>query len=138
MEVTREEQKASNEAQTLGDVVTILVLAALRQRRVDDVAKVRLEANVEKSKKGEDLVDDGFANRRTKTRSNEEILNGLQELHREEKEDTTSKLHIACAGIHPPRGKEAKGRKASRHFSRETHLSKHTLRLHTPTTNCKL
>ena len=71
------------------------------------MAEVRLKANVEKSKKSEDLVDDGFANRRTKTRSNEEILNSLQKLHCEEEEDTACKLHVTRAGVHPPRGKEA-------------------------------
>lgn len=106
-EVAREEQKASNETQALDDVVAVLVFAALRQRRVDDVTEVRLEANVEKSKQSEDLVDDGFTNRRAKSRCNKQVLNSLQKLHREEEKDTTSKLHVARAGVHPPRGKEA-------------------------------
>mgnify|MGYP001810317150 CR=1 FL=1 len=77
-----------------------LVLAALSERGVDHMAKIRLQANVKEAQQREHLVDVGvtwmnrpFLNSRRSTfsllqiRSDEIILNGLQELHGKEEKD---------------------------------------------------
>jgi len=51
------------------------------------------------------------------------ILNSLEELHGEEKEDTRRQLEVVGTSMHPPGREQADGGKARRHFTSETHLS---------------
>jgi len=55
------------------------------------MAKVGLEANVEKSQHCQKFVDPFITERGINVGSNKEILNGLKEFHGEEKEDSGCK-----------------------------------------------
>lgn len=93
------------------------VLAAVGERRIDHVAEVRLQADVEEAEQREKLVLEGLAGRvrdqRRRARAGEEIillheagckvevLHGLQRLHGEEKENATGQLPVARARPHP-------------------------------------
>jgi len=105
-EVSSEEEESTDQAQTLDDVIAILVLAALGERCVDHVAIVRLQAYVQEAKQSEHLVDDVVTVRVREASRKEEILDGLEELHGEEEEHTcaqkkkepirTYSLHDRC------------------------------------------
>jgi hypothetical protein len=66
------------------------------------VAKVWLEADMEKSGEGENLVDNSVAHRIIKTRCKKKILNDLQKLHGEKEKDATGKFDVVSSGVHPP------------------------------------
>jgi hypothetical protein len=53
--VAQKEQPPTNQAQSFDDGVAVLVLAGEGKRRINHVAKVRLEANVEKAGQGQNL-----------------------------------------------------------------------------------
>jgi len=72
------EHTTTDQAKSLDDQVSILILFVLGEGSVDNVAEIGLEANVEETQDGEDLVDDGIANGGINVGGNEEILDGLQ------------------------------------------------------------
>jgi hypothetical protein len=93
-EITREQQKSTNQTQSLDDSVAVLVFATLGQRGIDHVAVVWLQTDVQESQQSQDLVGSSVAWRRQirtihQLRSNEVVLNSLQKLHREEEENST-------------------------------------------------
>jgi hypothetical protein len=94
----------------------------LTKRLVDDVAEVRLKADVDEANHGEDLVDHGLADGVGKAGGEEEVLDGLEELHREEEEDTRREHGVAGAGVNPPRRKKANGGESAGHVSVEAHF----------------
>jgi len=129
------EEEATEEAEALDDLVLFVVLFELvvvfsrelgagvvAERFVDDVAEVGLEADVDEAQHGEDLVDHGFTDGISKTSGEEEVLDGLEEFHGEEEEDTSSKLTVAGAGMNPPGSEETNSGEATGHISVEAHF----------------
>lgn len=122
---------------TSTNAILTSVLAALGQRAVDHVAEVRLQADVQEASEGQNLVDGIITRGRSQSaqravgalavglqlRGDVVILNGLEELHGEEKEDSRSQLEVVGTSVHPPGREQADGREARRHFTSETHLS---------------
>jgi hypothetical protein len=92
--VTEEKQESPDQAQSLDNLVLHLVLAALGQRAVDYVTVVRLQADVQVSQQSQDLIEDIGTVGIIKAASQEEVLDGLEELHGEEEEHSRSKLHV--------------------------------------------
>jgi len=86
------------------------------------MAEIGLEANVEVTKDGKDLVDDGITDGGVDVGGDEEILDGLQEFHGEEEEDTGSEGGVVGLGPDPPGGEKTDGCESSGHFHRETHV----------------
>ncbi len=118
---SREEHTTTDEAESLDDHVSVLILFVLGEGSVDDVAEIRLKANVEETEDGEDLVDNGITDGGINVGSNEEILDSLQEFHGEEEKDTSSEASVVGLGPDPPGGEQADTGESSRHFHRETH-----------------
>ena len=118
--MTSEEHGTTNDTQTLDNDITIQVLLVLSQTSVDDMGEVWLHADVKEAGKSENLVDRLLADWRIHIWSNEKVLDHLQELHREEEEDTTCELSVVRLRPDPPRGEETDRGKSSRHLNRET------------------
>ena len=135
--VAEPEEEATEEAEALDDLVVFVVLLELvvvfsgelgvgevAERLVDDVAEVGLEADVDEAQHGEDLVDHGFTDGVSEASGEEEVLDGLEEFHGEEEEDTRSEHAVAGAGMNPPGREETNSGEATRHVSVETHFLK--------------
>jgi len=86
------------------------------------MAEIGLQANVRKSQDGQELVDEGIADGRINVGGDEHVLDGLQELHREEEEDARGQLRVGSSGVDPVRAEQAEGCKSSGHFLREAHF----------------
>ena len=67
------------------------------------MAKVRLKADMQKSKESEDAVDRSITCWVIQSSSNKDVLDSLQEFHCEEKENTTGELSVASSSINPPK-----------------------------------
>lgn len=107
--VTSKQHTATDDTQALDDDVTINVLGVLGERAVDDMAEVWLHADVKETSKGQHLVDQSVAERRVQIRSNDEVLQHLQELHGEEEEHTASESSVVGLAVDPPRAEETNG-----------------------------
>lgn len=94
--VAQEEQKTTNQAQALDDHKSILVFAARHEAAVDNVTKVRLEANVDEPKKRQKLVHKSVALWCPQITSDKQILDELEKLHGEKEKETGRKLGVAC------------------------------------------
>lgn len=87
-QVAREQHGSSNKTKSLDHHVFVKVFLVFGEGCVDDMAEIRLEANVQESSNCQHLIDDGIANGRVKIRSNKEILHGLEQLHCEKEENS--------------------------------------------------
>lgn len=101
------------------------------------MAEIGLQANVQETSQGQNLVDGIITRGRSQRaqravgaltaglqlRGNIVVLNSLEELHGEEKEDTRSQLEVVGTSVHPPGREQADGGEARRHFTSETHFS---------------
>ena len=95
--VAHEQKKATNETQTFNHGIFLAIRLALGQGAVDHMAEIRLEADVQKAKDSEHLIDGGIANLRIKIIGQEIVLDRLQELHGEEEEDARRQFGVAGA-----------------------------------------
>jgi len=98
------QHSSANKTKSLNDGVFVQVFLILGERSVDDMTEVRLEANVQESQDGQNLVDDRIAERGIDVRRDEEVLNELEELHREEEENSRGEFSVVGARIDPIRG----------------------------------
>ena len=80
-------------------LVLALVLRVVGQGAVNDVAKVRLEADVEEPEEREDLIDRAVARRVGQVGCDERVLHGLQKLHRKEEKDTRGELQVGRVAV---------------------------------------
>lgn len=132
--IAGKDEETADEAEALDDGVLVAVLGELSivlsgvllggelgQRLVDHMAEVGLEANVDETANGEELVDEGLALGGVEASSDENVLDGLKHLHGEEEEDTSSELTVAGRVVDPPRDEEAKQGKASGHVTVKAH-----------------
>jgi hypothetical protein len=130
-----EDQKPTDNAETLDDSVLIAVLHQLgvvfsgvravgltRETFVKQVAEVGLGADVHEAKDGQDLVDEGVADGGLEVRSEVEVLNRLKGLHGEEEKDTSGQLGVVGLVVNPGRHKQAKEGEASGHVTVKAHL----------------
>jgi len=101
-EKSGKKHRSSNKTQALDENVLVEILLILSQRSVDDVAEVRLETDVKKSGHSQDLVHERIADRGIESGSDEEVLNRLKKLHREEEEDSGSQASVRRLTPNPP------------------------------------
>jgi len=92
----------TNETQSLDNHIFVQILLVLGEGGIDDVAEIGLEADVQESQNCEHLVNQGVADRGIDVRGNEEVLDGLEELHGEEEEHTRGQLGVVRLGPDPP------------------------------------
>jgi hypothetical protein len=87
------------------------------------VAEVGLQTDVQESREGQDLVDGGVTGGVVQASGDEDVLDGLEQLHGEEEEDAGRQLNVVGAGVDPPRREQADACEAQTHLASETHLS---------------
>jgi len=80
------------------------------------MAEVRLQTDVKEAGDGQNLVDDRVAEGRVDGGCDEEVLDRLEELHREEEEHSRRQFGVEGPRIDPVRCEQAEGCKGSRHF----------------------
>jgi len=85
---TTEQQGSADKAQPLNDHVTIDVFLVLCQGGVDHMTKIGLQTDVQEPKDGQNLVDQGVTDRGVEVRGDEKVLNGLEEFHGKEEENS--------------------------------------------------
>lgn len=128
------EEEATEEAEALDDLVLFVVsvelavvlvaelgIGVVAERLVDDVAEVRLEADVHEAEHGEDLVEDGLAQGVSDAGGEVEVLDSLEGFHSEEEEDTLGKHGVAGARMNPPGSEEANKGETAGHVTVEAH-----------------
>jgi len=92
----------TNETQSLDNHIFVQILLVLGEGGIDDVAEIGLEADVQESQNCEHLVDQGVADRGINVGGNEEVLDGLEELHGEEEEHSRCQLSVVRLRPDPP------------------------------------
>ena len=113
--VTKPHQETAKEAEALDKFVLIVVffefavvlvaklwIWCLAQGFVDDVAEVRLEADVDEAGHSERFVEDGLAQGVSDAGGEVEVLDSLEGFHGEEEEDTLGKHKVAGTRVDPP------------------------------------
>ena len=86
--MTNEEQKSTNDTQTLDHQVSISVFLTLGEAAVDDMAEVRLHADMKETCQSENTIDPSLTHRIIQSSGQKHVLNGLKELHGEKEEDS--------------------------------------------------
>ncbi len=86
------------------------------------MAEVGLQTDMEVSQYSQELVHEGIAYRRIERGRDEEVLDRLKQLHREEEKYSRSEGSVGGLGVDPPRREQPNSCKGSGHFHRETHL----------------
>ena len=106
----------------VGVGVLLKVALGARERGVDDVAKVRLHADVQEAEHREHLVDGAVAQLVVQVVGDHKVLEALQQLHGKEEEDAARKLDVLRARVDPHRDEQPEERKAKRGLLVEAHL----------------
>eukprot|EP00964_Phaeocystis_antarctica_P013971 scaffold7694_cov63-Phaeocystis_antarctica.AAC.3 len=116
-----EEPEPRDEREAQHHLVLLEIALGARERGVDDVAEVRLHADVQEAEHREHLVDGAVAQLVAQVVGDHKVLEALQQLHGEEEEDAARELDVLSARIDPHRDEQPEEREAERALLVEAH-----------------
>lgn len=93
-EMPDEQQESPNQTESLNNTILHLIVFALGKAAINNVAIVRLQADVKESQKGKNLINHILTIRIVQACGQEHILYRLQEFHGKKEEYTRSQLCV--------------------------------------------